>query len=115
MFHCISDQTQYNSHLEVRNYVVSNIYRMIDENMIFLDNSELIIDYIERMELDGTFGDQYALQVIANVMERDILIIPSKAESVQNVVQQKQKQQRQHYLHPILMLWLNLAIYVKMQ
>ena len=40
------------------------------------------------MELDGTFCDQYALQVIANVMERDILIIPSNAESVQNVVQQ---------------------------
>ena len=67
------------------------------------------------LNLDGTFGDQYALQVTANVMERDILIIPSKAKSVQNVVQQKQKQQRQHYLHPILMLWLNLAIYVKMQ
>ena len=64
MFHCISDQTQYNSHLEVRNDVVSNIYRMIHQNIIFWDDSELIIDYIERMELDCTFGDQYALQVI---------------------------------------------------
>ena len=81
MFHCISDQSNYINHAEVRNAVVSNIYRMIDENILFWDESEYVLDWIEKMELEGTFGDHYALQVIANLLERDIIIIPTKPES----------------------------------
>ena len=33
------------------------------------------------MKIEGTFVDHYALQVIANILENDIIIIPSKAES----------------------------------
>ena len=81
MFHCISDQTHFSSHSEVRNAVVSNIYVMIEKDIIFWDESEFISDWIETMKLEGTFGDHYSLQVIANLLERDIIIIPSKAES----------------------------------
>ena len=30
--------------------------------------------------IEGTFGDHYSLQVIANLLEKDIIIIPAKAE-----------------------------------
>ena len=38
-------------------------------------------DWIERMMKEGEFGDHYAMQVAANLLQRDIIIIPTRPES----------------------------------
>ena len=64
------------------------------------------------MELEGTFGDHYALQVIANLLERDIIIIPTKPESAH--ILKKYciiKANKIENATPIYMLWYEETVY----
>ena len=36
------------------------------------------------MMIPGTFGDAYSLQIAANILARDIILIPTKPESAHN-------------------------------
>ena len=54
---------------------------MIEKNMIFWDDSEYLDEWISRMNMNGTFADHYAIQVVANLLCRDIIIIPTKPDS----------------------------------
>ena len=77
----------FKDHLDARNLIVSNIYEMIEKEIIFWDDSEgsePLSDWIERMMSPTIHGDSYALQVAANLMGRDILILPSKGKKSAN-------------------------------
>ena len=43
-----------------------------------------VSDWIEAMMLPGNHGDSYALQVAANLLGRDIIIVPSNKMSAHN-------------------------------
>ena len=78
MFHVLADQGFFNDHVEARRKIVSNIYGMIETQTLFWDDTEPLSDWIENMMVPSTHGDSYVLQVAANLMGRDILIIPTK-------------------------------------
>ena len=84
MFHVLSDQSFFKDHFHARNLIVQNIYEMIEKQILFWDDSEPLSDWIESMMIPGTHGDSYALQVAANLMGRDILIVPSKGKKSAN-------------------------------
>ena len=112
-FHCISDQcSQFTDHKEVRHQVVSSIYPMVDKNLIFWDESEYLDEWIYRMNLNGTFADHYAIQVAANLLFRDIVIIPTCKESAH--IMQKYcliKAAELRYKSPIYVLWFEEHVY----
>ena len=62
LFHVLGDQGYFKDHLEARLQIVTNIYDMIEKEMIFWDDSEPLSDWIENMMIPGTHGDSYALQ-----------------------------------------------------
>ena len=59
----------------------SNVLPMVEENRIFWGTDETMIDWIDRMVVLGTFGDEYCLQIIANLTGRDINLIPVHEDS----------------------------------
>ena len=74
----------WDDHLDARHKIVTNIYEMIENGIIFWDDSQPLSDWIEAMMLPGNFGDSYALQVAANLIGRDIIIVPSNKMSAHN-------------------------------
>ena len=72
-----ADQSGFKDHQEARHSVVTNIYPMIEAGYLFWDNSILLSDWIESQANLGVFGDHYSLQIAANLLGRDILIIPT--------------------------------------
>ena len=54
---------------------------MIEKNLIFWDDYEYLDEWISRMNIQGTFADHYAIQVVANLLFRDIITIPTKPKS----------------------------------
>ena len=84
MFHALADQSVFIDHLDARHKIVTNIYEMIENGTIFWDDSQPLSDWIESMMKPTTYGDSYALQVAANLLGRDVIIIPSNKMSVHN-------------------------------
>ena len=55
---------------------MTNIIPMVEEGRILWLIEEPLEDWIENMKKDGTYGDQICLQILANLLERDIVYIP---------------------------------------
>ena len=82
LFHSIVNQCpEFESHGKLREIVCSNVLPMVEENRIFWGTDETMIDWIDRMVVLGTFGDEYCLQIIANLTGRDINLIPVHEDS----------------------------------
>ena len=84
MFHALADQSVFVDHLDARHKIVTSIYEMIENGTIFWDDSQPLSDWIEAMMVPQTYGDSYVLQVAANLLGRDIIIIPSNKKSAHN-------------------------------
>ena len=73
----IADQSGFQDHECARHFVATNIYPMIKQGNLFWDNSILLSDCIVSQANLGVFGDYYSLQIAANLLGRDIFIIPT--------------------------------------
>ena len=59
---------------------------LVENGTIFWNEELLMIDWIEHQMQEGVFGDAYSLQIAANILERDIIIIPTQKESAHNPI-----------------------------
>ena len=84
MYHALADQTSFKDHLDARHQVVTSVYEMIEKNILYWNDSKPLSDWIESMMIPGTFGDAYSLQIAANILARDIILLPTKPESAHN-------------------------------
>ena len=84
LYHVLADQSVFIDHTEARRKVVENILPLVENGTIFWNEELLMIDWIEHQMQEGVFGDAYSLQIAANILERDIVIIPTQKESAHN-------------------------------
>lgn len=113
MFHSLSDQicmlddnSQFKSHVEVRHAVVSNFLEMLNKEVIIWMDEEPMIDWLDRMQVEGTFGDEYCLQIFSNLVRRDIIYIPVHQSSAHIMKQYcLVRCQEPVGLKPITLLW----------
>ena len=57
---------------------------MVEKGTIFWNDDIYMLDWIESQEKEGVFGDIYSLQISANILQRDIIIIPTQQKSAHN-------------------------------
>ena len=83
MFHALLDQlnvlkipADYQTHIDIRQACVSNFIEMLETEAIIWIDDEDMNDWIDRMCKPEVFGDQYCLQIFANLVNRDIIYIP---------------------------------------
>ena len=57
---------------------------MVENGTIFWDGSQHLSDWIEAMMLPKTYCNSYVLQVAANLLGRDVIIMPSNKMSAHN-------------------------------
>ena len=84
MYHVLADQASFKDHGDARLSICSNIYAMVDDEKIFWGEEKPISQWIDEQLNCGVFGDHYSLQVAANLLGRDIIIIPTRMESSHN-------------------------------
>ena len=79
LFHMLYDQHGFLfSHKDARNQIVTNLKPMLERNLIFWVENIRPDEWIDQMKKDGTYGDHRALQIAANLNNRDIVFIPSR-------------------------------------
>ena len=84
LYHVIADQSHFSSHTEARSTIVENLIPLVESGSIFWNDNLLMIDWIETQIQDCVFGDAYSLQIAANILQKDIIIIPTEQDSAHN-------------------------------
>ena len=113
LFHSLLDQVRilniqsdFKSHLDVRTACVCNFLPMLEIDLIIWIDDEDMNDWIDRMSKPGVFGDEYCMQIFANLVQRDIIYIPvhqSSAHIMKNYCVVKCAQSSS--LPPMALLW----------
>ena len=83
-FHSLVDQLpDYNDHMTLRKDMILDIWNQIaDERIFYMDEAEQdIMKWLSYMEREGSFADSTAVQACANLIGRDIIILPTKKKS----------------------------------
>ena len=111
MYHVLADQSFLIDHVEARKKTVENILPLVENGTIFWNDEIYISDWIENQMIDGVFGDAYSLQIAANILQRDIIIIPTKRESAHNPLGYILIESSMALNEPIYMLYFEETVY----
>ena len=84
LYHVVADQSHFLDHREARRTIVENVLPLVENGSIFWNDDIYMLDWIETQEQETKHGDVYSLQIAANILQRDLIIVPTQQNSAHN-------------------------------